>query len=104
MTYVMVCKDHSTINAEWNEDHNGFKGNILTIKITIFIYGLLFTFYDINDIKLTNHAYVMRSVEIMIMGRLQTCKSRTILWLYLFTDCSTSAVWRMLCGTLKEPC
>ena len=90
MTYVMVCKDHSTINAQWN--------------VTIFIYGLLFTFYDINDIKLTNHAYVMRSVEMMIMGRLQTCKSTTILWIYLFTDCSTSAVWRMLCGTLKEPC
>ena len=45
---------------------------------TIFMYGLLFTFYDINDIKLTNHAYVMRSVEMMIMGKLQTCKSRTI--------------------------
>ena len=24
MTYVMVCKDHSTINAQLNEDHNGF--------------------------------------------------------------------------------
>ena len=24
MTYVMVCKDHSTINAQSNEDYNGF--------------------------------------------------------------------------------
>ena len=24
MTYVMVCKYHSTINAQLNEAHNGF--------------------------------------------------------------------------------
>ena len=35
---------------------------------------LQLTFYNINDIKLPNHAYVMRSVEMMIMGRLQLAK------------------------------
>ena len=52
----MVCKDHSTINAQWNEDHNGLGNSYLKIS-----NWLKLTFYDINDIKLPNHAYVMRS-------------------------------------------